>query len=210
LKVFHFSAVVGTAIFAPFRRLTPRCYECLIAGMNWKSLFQDIGKGYTTGLGRSLLALTGVILTAVGYWAWNRRWSDKQLLSIPQTSLYLCLALLVAWGWCRFFLAWKKIRKVKAVLADLERQKKAVEEQLAEALKQKPAPAAPDPFAGLEFDRNLGVWKDKTHLAYCPFCKANGRVSPMRYTPQWYYCAVCSRQFSTNPNYKPPPMATLI
>jgi hypothetical protein len=33
-------------------------------GMNWKPIFQEIGKGYTSGSGRWLIVLTVVVLTA--------------------------------------------------------------------------------------------------------------------------------------------------
>jgi len=183
--------------------LTHPAFWHLLVGMNWKPLFQDIGKGYTSAIGKSLLLLTLAAAAAAGTWLWHHQWTDIQLLSIRQTSSHLCLALLGAWGWIRFYLAWKEKRAVAAQLVESEKQKKGIDDRLRAAMESKRDTVQPDPFVGWKFDPVHGVWKDKALLGYCPACKTNGKISAMQYNRHWYYCAACNKKY-INPNDPPP------
>jgi len=198
--------------------------------MNWKAIFQEIGKGYTSGLGRLLLTLTGIILTALVAWAWHYKWTDTQLLSVRQKSLDLCLVLLGLWGWTRFFLSWRSKRRVEKKLAESENQNKAVasqlealrlqknqiESQLAEteekkqtietALRQALDPGPVHNFLDdYQWAQDNGVWYNrKTGMAHCPKCTPELKIAPMHVDGHWLKCHRCGTKLP-NPHNLPPP-----
>jgi hypothetical protein len=203
--------------------LTQSRFGHLILGMTLKSIVQDVGKGYTTAIGKWLLGLTVAALGTLGILAWHHQWTDSQLLSIHQTSSHLCLALLAGWGWVRFYLAWKAKRAVAAQLVKAEKQagelrtlaielensskqqhendqKKIVElRQANEKLSSNPRL---EDFL-LDYDMrpaNRVFFHKKNGQPYCPSCTLQGKIAPMQYLGNYWKCHLCKEKIYNGPD----------